>query len=118
MNVNQEILELETITGLPVSQDIYTGTGEKYITFTYNTENPVFWGDDEVMEDETVLQVNLYTPVGFNYMGLKHTIRDYLETIGIVNSIGSWLDTFTVKNNLEKTIRHTNFVVTITKERY
>lgn len=117
MNVNQEIMGLKSVTGLTVSQDIYSGKDESFITFTYNTEDPVFWGDDQVIEDEAVIQVNLYTPPAFNYMELKTKIRDYLETLGIVDSIGSWLDTYTFKNNLEKTIRHTTFIVTITKER-
>lgn len=117
MNVNEEIQALESIAGLPVSPDIYTGNKEKYIVYTYEDERPVFWGDDEPMEYQVIIQVSLFTPPKFNYMELKHQIRDYLETLGEINSINSWLDTFTAKNNLEVTIRHTTFSVTITKER-
>ena len=117
MNANKDIQALETLTGLPVSPDEYTGTEQKYIVYAYNMENPVFWGDDMVLADEAIIQVNLYTPVGFNYMALKHQIRDYLETLGEVGSIQSWIDTYTSKNNTEQKIRHTVFTVTITKER-
>ena len=72
---------------------------------------------DEPFADEATIQVNLYTPPQMNYMNLKHQIRDYLETLGIVESIGSWIDTWTSKNNLEEKKRHTTFVVTITKGR-
>ncbi len=117
MNINQDILALESLTGLSVSPDEYSGNAEKYITFNYADENPAFWGDDIVLEDRATIQVHLYTPPKFNYMDLKHIIRDHLETLGIVDSIGSWIDTYTSKNNLEKKIRHTTFVVYITKER-
>ena len=117
MDVNSEIQVLESITGLPVSPDIYTGDDDKYIVYTYEDERPVYWGDDMPLEDQVIVQVNLFTPPKFNYMALKHQVRDYLETLGEISSIDSWLDTFTAKNNLEKTIRHTTFSVTITKER-
>lgn len=117
MDVNKEIQELGTITGLPVSPDIYSGSAEKYIVYTYTDERAVFWGDDEVLADQVTIQVNMFTPPKLNYMNLKHKIRDYLETLGEINEISSWLETFTAKNNLEQTIRHTTFNVTITKER-
>lgn len=117
MNVNKEIQELEIITELPVSPDMYSGEEEKYITYEYTDERPVFWGDDTTMYDQATVRVNLYTPPKFNYMELKHKIRDYLETLGVVEDISSWLENFTTKNNLEKTIRHTSFNLIITKER-
>ena len=117
MNINSEIKKLQEITGIKVSQDEYTGEDDKYIVFTYTDEYPVFWGDDKVLADEAILNVALYTPPRFNYMELKHLIRDYLETVGIVSDISTWLDIYTNKNNREITVRHTNFNVTITKER-
>lgn len=116
MDINGEIQVLESITGLPVSPDIYTGDDDKYIVYTYEDERPSLWGDDEPQEDQVIVRVSLFTPPKFNYMALKHQIRDYLEALGIVE-IGSWLETFTAKNNLELTIRHTAFSVTIAKER-
>ena len=117
MDVNRDIQELESITGLPVSPDEYTGKADKYIVYTYADERPVLCGDDQVLEDQVIINVALYTPPKFNYMALKHQIRDYLETLGIVDGISSWIDTYTAKNNLELKVRHTNLSVTITKER-
>ena len=117
MNVNIEIQELETITGLPVSPDVYSGSDDKYITYEYTDERPIFWGDDTSLYDQAIIRINLYTPPMFNYMALKHKIRDYLDTIGEIDNIESWLETFTAKNNLEQTIRHTTFNVVITRER-
>ena len=117
MNVNQDIQKLEDITGLEVSPDIYKGGSDRYIVYVYADERSVFWGDDKVLEDSVTIQISLYTPPEFNHMNLKHMIRDYLERLGEVNDISSWLETYTSKNNLEATIRHTTFNVTITKAR-
>ena len=105
MNVNPEIQKLEEITGLPVSPDVYPYDGSKYITYEYTDERGTFWGDDYALDDQATIRVNLFTPPKTNYMEYKHQIRDYLETIGIVDEITSWLETFTAKNNLEKTVR-------------
>lgn len=117
MDVNKEIQELSTITGLPVSPDMYSGNAEKYIVYAYTDERPTFWGDDQTLADQVTIQISLYTPAKFNYMEIKNLIRDYIETLGEINDISSWLETFTAKNNLEKTVRRTTFNVTITKER-
>lgn len=117
MDVNRDIQQLEVITGLPVSPDSYSGDEDKYITYEYTDERPIYWGDDTTMYDQAIIRVNLYTPPKFNYMKLKHDIRDYMETLGEISTIDSWLETFTAKNNLEKTIRHTSIDVIITKER-
>jgi len=117
MNINPDIQKLNEITGLPVSPDMYAYDGSKYITYEYTDERPVFWGDDTVLCDQATIRVNLFTPPKFNYMDIKHRIRDYLETLGIVDEITSWIETFTAKNNLEQAIRRTTFSVIITKER-
>ena len=117
MNVNAEIQTLSSITGLDVSPDIYTGNKEKFIVYTYTDERSVLWGDDEALADQATIQVSLYTPPKIDYMILKDQIRNYLESIGMMNEIASWLETYTAKNNSEVTIRRTTFNVTITKER-
>ena len=117
MDVNTEIMKLHDITGLDVQADLYTGKNSSYIVFTYTDERPVFWGDDDTLADEVTIQVSLYTPPKSDHMDYKHKIRDYLETLGEINDISSWIDTYMSKNNLEVAIRHTTFNVTITKER-
>lgn len=119
MDINEDILRLEELTGVEVSQDIYDGSNEKYIVFAYEDEHPNFWGDDEAISDTADIQVNLYTPKNYNYMELKTMIRDHLETLGEVTSIRSYLEKQNVSGsgNLESLIRHTVFSVSITKGR-
>lgn len=117
MNVNARIKKLEEITGLPVRQDTYSGDAQSYIVFAYNDERPALYGDDVPLYDNAVIQVNLYTPPNLDYMEYKHLIRDYLETIGEVDSIGTWIDTYVSNKNLEEMKRHTTFTVNITESR-
>jgi len=112
MNVNPLIMALKDITKLPVVPDIYEGTSDKWITFTYQDERPVFFGDNEVLDDTAYISVNLFTPKDFNYMALKETIKTYLETIGIVTNCESYVY---MENQIP--IRQTIFEVTITKDR-
>lgn len=109
MNVNPLIMGLKEATGLPVSQDIYEGKAKKYIVFNYEDEAPVNWGDNKPQADAAWLQVALYTPISFDYVKMKHTMRDYLEGKGFrVTSIGTWIDTFSDGSK----IRHTAISVT------
>ena len=112
MNVNSLILGLKTETKLPVVPDIYEGKSDKYITFTYNDERPVFFGDNKVLNDTAYISVNLFTPKDYNYMTLKKVIKDYLESVGIVTNCDSYVYT---ENQIP--IRQTIFNVEITKER-
>lgn len=112
MNVNPLIMALKDITKLSVVPDIYEGTSDKWITFTYQDERPVFFGDNEVLDDTAYISVNLFTPKDFNYMALKETIKTYLETIGIVTNCESYVY---LENQIP--VRQTIFEVTITKDR-
>ncbi|MBE5830810.1 MAG: hypothetical protein E7306_03615 [Butyrivibrio sp.] len=117
MNANTLIQALGPMLNVPVSPDLYEGKKEIYITYSYNDESPSLYGDDRPLEDTAIIQVNLYTPKDYNYMTLKHEIRNYLETLGELTSTRSWLETYTSKTNLEVTKRHTAFVVNITNFR-
>ena len=112
MNVNPLLMALKDITKLPVVPDIYEGSSDKWITFTYQDERPVFFGDNEVLDDTAYISVNLFTPKDFNYMPLKGDIKTYLESIGIVTNCESYVYT---ENQIP--IRQTIFEVTITKDR-
>ncbi len=78
MKINTEIKKLEELTGLPVVPDLYEGSSDKWITFTYQDEYLDDYADDEAQSEVVELYVHLYTPHTFNYFGLKDTIRDYL----------------------------------------
>ena len=112
MNVNPLLMELKNVTGLPVVPDIYEGSGDKWITFTYQDERPVFFGDNTVLDDTAYISVNLFTPKNYNYMATKEAIKTYLESIGIVTNCESYVY---LENQIP--IRQTIFEVTITKER-
>lgn len=112
MNVNPLIMALKDITKLPVVPDLYEGTSDKWITFTYQDERPVFFGDNEVLDDTAYISVNLFTPSDFNYMPLKEDIKTYLESIGIVTNCESYVY---LENQIP--VRQTIFEVTITKDR-
>jgi len=112
MNVNALIMELNNLTKLPVKPDLYEGSSDKWITFTYQDERPVNFGDNEVLFDTAYISVNLFTPHTYNYMALKETIKTYLESIGIVTNCESYVY---LENQIP--IRQTIFEVTITEER-
>lgn len=112
MNVNPLLMELKTVTKLPVVPDIYEGSKDKYITFTYQDERPSFFGDNNVLDDVAYISVNLFTPKDFNYMSLKEDIKTYLESIGVLTNCESY--TYT-ENQIP--IRQTIFEVQIPKER-
>jgi hypothetical protein len=112
MNVNPLIMELNTVTGLPVVPDLYKGESDKWITFTYQDERPVYFGDNSVLADTAYISVNLFTPSEYNYMTVKKLIKDYLETIGIVTNVESYVY---LENQIP--VRQTIFEVTITEER-
>jgi hypothetical protein len=117
MNVNPLIMELKRITGLPVVPDLYvTAAGEKradkWITFTYQDERPVYFGDNSPLVDTAYMSVNLFTPAEFNYLTLKEDIKEYLESIGIVTNCESYVY---LENQIP--VRQTVFEVTISEER-
>lgn len=92
MNVNPLIESLEKKFSIPVAQDEYDGKSDKYIIYTYEDERPVYFGDDKTLQDTAYLTVQLIVPKQFNYMNLKHQIRDELERMEfIVTDIRSFL---------------------------
>lgn len=116
MNVNAMLIKnLGDATHLPVVPDEYDGTKTEYITFTYTDEQPVFFGDNKVLADTAYLQIQLVTPKTYNYLSMKHIIRDTLEEMGFsVTSIRSFLGD--IIQGTEK-IRQTIFECSYTEQR-
>lgn len=113
MNLNEKIRELKEITGFPTSQDLYEGSAEKYIVFTYQDERPIAWGDNAVLSDKCEIYISLYVPISFNYFSKKDQIRNYLEQTGfVINNISTGVETF----ESEK-IRRITFDCSYTEER-
>jgi hypothetical protein len=112
MNINPLIKELNRITGLPVAPDLYEGEANKWITFTYADERPEYFGDNTPLVDTAYISVSLYTPPEFNYLQIKETIKEYLESIGIVTNCESY-----VYLQNQNPIRQSIFEVQISQER-
>lgn len=92
MNINSLIISTLSSLGYPVKEDIYEGTGDKYIVFTYEDENPSSWGDNSVLSDTAYIQLQFICPKNFNYHTTKTQIRNLLEASGfIVTNIQSML---------------------------
>lgn len=115
MDLNAIIIGLEPVTGISVYPDEVPAGEEKSLSFTYEDERPVFWGDNIPVADTAYLQITMYTPEGYDYINLKHVIRDYLEGKGFcVTSIESWLESGLTGT---KRTRHTVFEVNYTEPR-
>lgn len=94
MNVNKTLLGLKDVTGFPVAPDLYEGTEDKYITFTYEDERAALYANDVEISTEVTVEVNLFTPSNYNYFKAKDAIKAYLVENGFqVENIQSWIAT-------------------------
>lgn len=112
VNVNKTLMELKDGTGYPVSPDLYTGTADKFIVFTYEDERGTLYGDDDEEYITAKINVAFYCPQNFNYMVDKAKIKRLLRSKGfIVESIESYLENGLIGTEY---IRHTAFHCSIT----
>lgn len=110
MNVNKLIIDAGSAIGYPVEQDIYTGSEEKYITFTYEDERAALHADDEEQAETAYLMISMVTPKDYNYFSDRADLKKTLKKSGFnISSIQSWLD-----NEGTKKTRRTIFTVNIT----
>lgn len=115
VELNEILIKLLSITGLPVEQDEYDGKKDKYIVFIYEDERPTGHADNKPYADTVYLQIQLITPKSFNYFKLKRKIRNLLENADFsVTSTRSFLGSVYV--GTEK-IRQTVFKVEYTEGR-
>lgn len=115
MDVNEKLMGIEAVTGIPVYPDEVPEGNETGICFTYEDERPVLYGNDLPVADIVYIQINMYTSARLNYMNLKHKIRDYLEAEGFsVTSTASWIEKELTET--ERT-RHTVFEANYTEPR-
>lgn len=110
MNVNGLITSLGNVVNCPVAPDLYEGSKEKYITYTYEDERSAMDADNEEIQTVAYLQITLYTPPQQEYMEDKSKIKAELKKLGFcVESIQSWVDSYAPEKK-----RHTVFNVNIT----
>jgi hypothetical protein len=119
MNVNKELMGLEAVTGLTVQPDIYLGEDENYIVFTYASEGVELASDDEPEADTAIIYVSLYSEPDFDFMEVKETIKQYLESLdeSVVTNIFTTTEEYKTNANVVKQKRHTVFVTNITRWR-
>ncbi len=119
MNVNEELIGLEAVTGLEVQPDIYTGEAENYIVFTYASEGVELASDDGPEADTATIYVSLYSEPEFDFMEMKRTIKHYLESLDecVVSNVFTTTEEYKTNANLAKQKRHTVFVIEITRWR-
>ena len=94
MDLTEILMKLAEVTGIEVYQDICTDEdADRYITYVYQDERPALCGNNEVLADQCDIYVSLYTPIKFDYFGVKKTIRNYLEANEFsINSIGTGIE--------------------------
>lgn len=111
MNLNELLINLLGVLGLPVKQDEYIGNADKYIIFIYEDETPSASADNKVTADTVYLQIQLITPKKFDYFDLKKRIRNLLEDADFfVTSISSFLgDAHTGTEKIRQTIFEINY---------
>lgn len=113
MNVNKLLIEAGKAIGYPVAQDIYEGSSDKSITFTYEDERDTLVADNEGQEEAAYLMVSMNTPQNYNYFKDKEDLKKELKKRGFnVEHIQSWLED--AKIGTQRT-RRTIFEVNITK---
>lgn len=102
MNLNPIFEAMPEKLGYPVEQDMYQGTEKVYAIYCYTDERGEVFGNNKPLIDKVCMRLQLYTPQNYNYMGLKHKTRDYLESHGfLITSIRTWLET-ALDNEAEK----------------
>lgn len=114
MNVNPKILGLGDVVNCPVEPDVYSGSEDRYITFTYEDERPATHADNKSIADEAYIQISYFVPKKYDYMDDKHKIRDYLEEQGFkVTSMGCWIeDALTGYQKIRHLVFETNYTET------
>ena len=77
MSIESKLISALTDTGLPIAQDVYTGTATTYITFNYWT-NPIWVEDDGPTYEQVSINVHLFAPRTTNLTAYKAQIKSLL----------------------------------------
>ena len=63
---------------IPIAPDLYTGAGDRYLTYNYAFERGEEFGDDRPEMTRNDIQVHFVCPLKENYIKTKNQIRDAL----------------------------------------
>lgn len=78
MSINKIVIESLNEFGYPIAQDIYTGSDDIYFVWNVADDRGVIFCDDVSVSDVISIQIHLYVPDSFNYLGIKKKIRKAL----------------------------------------
>lgn len=81
MSVNQKIISALSPLGYPIVPDMYSGTGEIYMTFSYGSYGGLF-ADDKPLSDIYLAQIHLFAPIGWDGAEARRQIKKALFEIG------------------------------------
>ncbi len=81
MSINSIIINTLSPVSLPVEPDEYTGAGDEYITFNYNSQGDDF-ADDIPQHERYSMQVHYVCPSGKNSISIREQIKQLLFGAG------------------------------------
>jgi len=81
MSTESTLMTALSATGLPIQQDMYTGTATTYLTFEYWTI-PIWVEDDAPKYEQVYIRVHLFAPLALNITTLKKQIKTLLYAGG------------------------------------
>ncbi|UWP60435.1 hypothetical protein [Ruminococcus gauvreauii] len=109
MTINQKIIEALSDFGLPVKQDVYTGTEKEYFTFSYADTRASSFGDDKPLAITAHMQIHLFLPLGAEYQEIRNQVREKLFTAGFTYPV--------ITELVESDTKHVIFECEIEEER-
>ena len=81
-SVNKIIVTALRPFGLPVAENLYTGTGKEYFTYNYADDSVGDLGDDLPQAYVASMQIHYFCPLNNSYAGMKRRIRAALVAAG------------------------------------
>ena len=109
-NVNKIIISALRPFGLPIAENLYTGTGKEYFTFNFADDSAGDLGDDEPQAYVAYVQIHYFCPLNASYADMKRRIRAALVSAGF--SAPSVTDA----SDLDERVRHLVFECDIENE--
>jgi hypothetical protein len=107
MTVNEIIIEALEPLGVKVTPDFFGDGEDEYITFNYDGDRVVIYGDNEPLQVVAYLQIHYFCSMDKNYLQMKKEIRKALHTAGCT------YPSVTDATNSEDGIRHLVFECSI-----
>lgn len=82
ISTNEKLVNLAKLIGLEISQDIYEGDKEKFLTFTIQDSRCVEFADDIPKKDIDYVMIQYHAPFEYNYIKDVNLIKKELFKMG------------------------------------